>query len=978
MKGKILKTLAIFVLIIFVNQIVWPTVACALTGGPSQPEVQSFEPSGTTEMVDLFTGDFNYNIPLLDVEGYPVNIAYHAGITMDQEASWVGLGWNINPGAITRNMRGLPDEFKGDTIKTEMNMNPQQEFGLDFSAAWELIGLDLETINSIKKGTTNVDTNYFGLNFSLGVIYNNYKGLGYKIGAGIPIHFKGGHNLNLGISPSSQSKFGIDANYSYAFSNLVENCKSSIIKGVGQFVNFGLGVNSSSGLKTFGLNFKYSESMKMRENIWEVGVKGSIVNFAHQTYVPNVSVSMKNFCIGTGFDFGGEATATFAGYGIDGYYSSSWLKKSEKSKSTNSYGYFYIEYSSDDDLLDFNREKDVVYTNGITNLPLTNFTYDVYNITAQGGGGMFRPFRNDVGSVYDPTATNNSSNLAIEDIQLGGGYGFKIGASPSYYYSFTKSGKWDGLSNPASELLAFEKKEMNHLGESIEPAYFKTVGEHAEVDNEYYDELGRENPVCIDVNSFKAKKKYVKEDMYSTSTWPLEPVYNENRAIRNQVISTLTYQEQEALNKSLPLSYHDFSDPDPVLKTFRDDNFRRNHHFAEFTVLQTDGSRYVYGIAAYNTKYEEVSFNASDQNMEYDDETNLKEYDPGVSNSIANSNGLDHLFMKKSIPPYAHSYLLTEVLSADYVDVYGDGVTDDDLGSAVKFNYARYYDPIECPYKWRTPVKKDRADFNKGFHSDNTDDKGNYLYGEKEIWYLASIESKNFIAVFDVSNREDAFGVIDENGGIDESRPLKKLDRISLYSKSDYYANPENAIPIKIVHFEYDYSLCPNVDNNSGDYVDVYGEKIDTTNNNVNANAGKLTLKRIYFSYGNSSKSNLNSYTFNYDNANPSYNMKAYDRWGNYKPFDTDLPNYEYPYVNQDKDSADIYTSAWSLSSINLPSGGSIHIQYESDDYAYVQDKEATQMFKICGIGDSETYSADSALFDNGNNYKNNNTYIYF
>jgi hypothetical protein len=69
--------------------------AHALTSGPVQPEAHGFEPVGTTDMVDPFTGDFVYNIPLLDVEGYPINIAYHGGVGLDQEASWVGLGWNI-------------------------------------------------------------------------------------------------------------------------------------------------------------------------------------------------------------------------------------------------------------------------------------------------------------------------------------------------------------------------------------------------------------------------------------------------------------------------------------------------------------------------------------------------------------------------------------------------------------------------------------------------------------------------------------------------------------------------------------------------------------------------------------------------------------------------------------------------------------------------------------------------------------------
>ena len=64
-------------------------------------------------MVDLSSGDMSYNIPLMDVGGYPLNLAYTAGVGMDQEASWVGLGWNLSVGQINRNVRGLPDDFNG-------------------------------------------------------------------------------------------------------------------------------------------------------------------------------------------------------------------------------------------------------------------------------------------------------------------------------------------------------------------------------------------------------------------------------------------------------------------------------------------------------------------------------------------------------------------------------------------------------------------------------------------------------------------------------------------------------------------------------------------------------------------------------------------------------------------------------------------------------------------------------------------------
>ena len=74
--------------------------------------------------------DFSYNIPLMDVGGYPVNLAYNAGIGMEDEASWVGTGWNINPGAINRQLRGLPDDFAGDEIKREYSIKDNHSFGV--------------------------------------------------------------------------------------------------------------------------------------------------------------------------------------------------------------------------------------------------------------------------------------------------------------------------------------------------------------------------------------------------------------------------------------------------------------------------------------------------------------------------------------------------------------------------------------------------------------------------------------------------------------------------------------------------------------------------------------------------------------------------------------------------------------------------------------------------------------------------------
>ncbi|RBL91351.1 hypothetical protein [Chitinophaga flava] len=86
-----------------------------MTSGSTAPEATTFEPVDTTDMVNLQTGDFTYNLPLLEVPGpeggYPLALSYHAGIQPGEDASWAGLGWTLNPGDITRNVNGYPDDW---------------------------------------------------------------------------------------------------------------------------------------------------------------------------------------------------------------------------------------------------------------------------------------------------------------------------------------------------------------------------------------------------------------------------------------------------------------------------------------------------------------------------------------------------------------------------------------------------------------------------------------------------------------------------------------------------------------------------------------------------------------------------------------------------------------------------------------------------------------------------------------------------
>lgn len=77
---------------------------------------------GTANNVDLFSGDFTYEVPLLNVTGpngenFPLVLNYRSGIRVEQDASWVGLGWDLPIGSISRSVNGVPDDWKNIMMK---------------------------------------------------------------------------------------------------------------------------------------------------------------------------------------------------------------------------------------------------------------------------------------------------------------------------------------------------------------------------------------------------------------------------------------------------------------------------------------------------------------------------------------------------------------------------------------------------------------------------------------------------------------------------------------------------------------------------------------------------------------------------------------------------------------------------------------------------------------------------------------------
>lgn len=955
MKYKMYRVLAVFLCLNLTVDVLAPTMALALTGGPAQPEMNGFQQIGVSDMVDLKTGDFSYNIPLLDVGGYPLNLVYNGSPSMDDEASWVGLGWSLNPGAVNRIMKGLPDDFKGDEIKKTKHMKPDITVSATFKKEKEIFGFELGKLKEVVEGQGQGNASG-----SITVSYNNYTGMdvGLSLGASTSATSKGFPDITGGLSLSSSANSGLDLAPRLGLSLKSKKVSEGEENIARTSVGVGLGFNSRHGLKSLTLNggIGWKSSDKALKNVKEAGnlSGGFHHDFIMPQRLPYEDDQMNSAGGSFMFEWGTfPPTAVYTPkLNVTVAYNQVTLDKNGEEKSRKGYGAMHSSVpgiTSENALMDFNREKDGAVGPNTPNLAIPVYTYDLFNFTGQGMSQQFKVTKQDMGVLHDPYSAAGTTSVNV-------GVGLEVGVTaPNVHVGIDLGANWTrneqgGWNHNQYGNFNFEKQP--YLASSENVARFIPSG----ITNKY------------SAYKFNLKKKGNKIDLgdsYSEKDL-IEPIHYQNT---NLVYLTAdearfhgsTIRSSSILEKSLP-SYPVNTNPAQATPEYlsRVDGNKKGHHLSEMIVTREDGARYIYGIPVYTTTTKEVSFNIS-QGVTVDYNKGMVAYTPGVDNVPSNKNGLDHFYESQTTPAYAHSYLLTTVLSSDYGDRTDDGPSTDDFGSYTKFNYSRTTDS----YKWRVPLAENKANHSEGLKginnfSSRSDDKGNYLYGEKELWFLHSVETKTHIALFELSNRTDGKPAVGENGGVELSNNSNKcLSKITLYSKSDL------TTPIKVVHFNYNNSLCPGIDNGP-------------------ANTGKLTLAEVYFTYGTSNKGKFSAYKFSYTNNYP-YNIKAYDRWGMYKPnlagfndnpLNAVLSNGEYPYAVQ-TDERDQHVAAWTLNKIELPSGGVINVEYESDDYAFVQDKPAMEMFKTLGACKNEDFieSADLKKLKDGSQQQN---FVFF
>lgn len=405
MKTLFKRTLAILMAILVLNQVFFPCVAFALTSGPNSPEASSFEPVDTTDMVNPLTGDFTYGMPLLEVPGpeggYPLSLSYHAGIQPNEDASWVGLGWSLNPGAITRNVNGYPDDFKDitNTARSYWSGGTTKTVGVSVG-----IGLGPASVN-------------FGLSFS----QDTYRGFGVggSLGVGVGIYQSnsgtsvGTIGFSVGISPYGEPYAGLNGGLSFGQAtkegmklNLDAslNVGNSVSVGAGASVGWG---NGERGIKKMqgsflGLSID-SDGGKFSGSV--LGIASS-VNNANEGRIQTES-SGWSFSIPLGINIGISSTYTR-------YWSDETVNVATNGVLYQPTGVSNANYF-DNRAFDTYRMLNPDRTNPlISNDPdkIAGGTYpdfDNYNVSAQGLSGSMRPYIYQK-TIYAQNKINNEDH----------------------------------------------------------------------------------------------------------------------------------------------------------------------------------------------------------------------------------------------------------------------------------------------------------------------------------------------------------------------------------------------------------------------------------------------------------------------------------------------------------------------------------------------------------------------------------------
>ncbi|MEX0313279.1 MAG: hypothetical protein AB3N18_03805, partial [Allomuricauda sp.] len=408
------KLMAIFLMLVFMPSLLPVNYVLASNTGPNAPEAAGFEPVDATDMVNLGTGDLAYSLPLMDVDGFPVTLAYHAGITSTLDASWAGLGWYLNTGAVNRQQVAVPDDwYAGKAINF---------------ISYE----DAETTYNIGVGFAAGP-----MEAGVGVSWGGSKGLQGSVEASasltnlLPASSQEDFGLGVGGSASTNGGYYIGA-YANARIGKSAGLSSSIGYSSGGWsagANLGISQGSPSAFSSLGIGYDTSGNFSINQGAGGGNTAGSaglsMGSFSAGDY--DVSVSNQGFKI-SGQAIGipvyikfGRTKVTYSlrkGY-LDVAYGSMYASEASNLSPSNNPDSNFNDYQDRYNYMDvyeqpLPQEEAEFITDFRPNEEKLNFNYagyDNFEVQANGVNGRLRPRLLD-----NVTLFNRGFNAASSDV----------------------------------------------------------------------------------------------------------------------------------------------------------------------------------------------------------------------------------------------------------------------------------------------------------------------------------------------------------------------------------------------------------------------------------------------------------------------------------------------------------------------------------------------------------------------------------
>ncbi len=973
-RSRTKRIISAFLVINLIAEIISPSLAMALTSGPSSPEFSSFEPVATTDMVNDFTGDFTYNIPVLNVPGpdgagYAMSLAYHSGSSSEEEASWVGFGWTLNPGAINRNKRGFPDEYNGESVMQYNKQKPNWTQSAKFDMNIEYNSSDdkpktkptaAKTMSKILKklGLSKIAGNNDGgdpaevsVSVSHTIRYNNYSG--FSIANGFGVTAMGLATVSMNRS-GGQNTFGFSVNPMAIMKKIAKTHRENVKKRADASKTSTEKKPEAKTLNAPVANQETKSKHHLNNNL--------LSHYAiHSNDAPALSFSVgKNAGASWNFSTSIQLNPSIpVGFqiGIAGNFN---IQAQEAAEEKKVYGYMYssiynLGNSTDGEnvLHDFQMEKETTFNKHDKNLGIPFNNADNFTATGNNVIGGFRLNHDKIGSFY-PENSESVTRIRQTGVELGIGLTFQIGFDIGVGKHKTQvSGQWPKM--PA-----------------LWPAFSNT------------------SPMMRFTGDLGGEMKY--DDFYDSLYFAK---INQNKAL-DLGTNTLDLDNGKS-NSSASIKYiQNTSNP-------------KNEKITGMQITNKDGGRSDYMLPVYTKDENELTIGLEDN----EDGKYLVTHTLDVTNPLLNKTVVG----QKSESAYPATYLLTQNTTFNYVDVNGDGkASEEDFGGWTAFDYRQAYGGSAW-YRFRSPYAG--LNYNDGRMVDREDQTGAMSCGNKEVYYLKCIETKTHLAFFitnktnplvDFPSTDARYALLYRNNalipglelsgstntrydGVDAAiinangrdlaaesltakgtNTLEKLERIVLFAKADL------SKPLTTTFFEYDYSLCQGIPNSV------------VPANAPSKDKGKLTLKRVWTESGGVNNSRMSPYQFHYEyfhqypsnitseylwaastntayttndaNQNPFYKPEQLDMWGNYQEKGAERYAAMQPWLSQKPSSAGYDPAAWQLKRIQLPSGGEIHVQYEQKDYLKVQDQTPMAMVSLLPDADNlDDYTSDKSMF---------------